>query len=136
MLFSMRLSTRSTSSWVLFLFLSFCLLVFDCMSAPFNAFLCACGRIVVLLAAVMLSRLERRCLVFRPRDLVSLRLGLASYSLRKQPTFRWFPLEITSEKPAQKFPTDDASLPRSVLLIGLAAWEICFNQSEVLPRSG
>ena len=132
----MRLSTRSTSSWVLFLFLSFCLLVFDCMSALFNAFLCACGRIVVLLAAVMLSRLERRCLVFRPRDLVSLRLGLASYSLRKQPTFRWFPLEITSEKLAQKFPTDDASLPRSVLLIGLAAWEICFNQSEVLPRSG
>ena len=96
-----------------FMFLCFCLLVFDCMSALFNDFLCACGRIVVLLAAVMLSKLERRCLVFRPRDLVSLRLGLASYSLRKQPTFRWFPLEITSEKRAQKFPTDDASPPSS-----------------------
>ena len=23
-----------------------------------------------------------------------------------------------------------------VLLIGLAAWEICFSQSEALPRSG
>ena len=50
----------------------FCLLVFDCMSALFNAFLCPSDRIVVLLAAVMLSKLERRCLVFRPRDLVSL----------------------------------------------------------------
>ena len=92
-----------------FMFLCFCLLVFDCMSALFNDFFFACGRIVVLLAAVMLSKPERRCLVFRLRDLVSLRLGLASYSLRKRPTFRWFPLEITSEERAQKFPTDDAS---------------------------
>ena len=54
-----------------FLFLCFCSLVFDCMSALFNAFLCPSDRIVVLLAAVMLSKLERRCLVFRLRDLVS-----------------------------------------------------------------
>ena len=40
-----------------------------------------------------------------------------SHSLRKQPTFRdatrWFPREMTSEKRAQKFHTDDASLPKS-----------------------
>ena len=27
--------------------------------------------------------------------------------------YRWFPLEMTSEKRAQKFHSDDASLPRS-----------------------
>ena len=36
---------------------------------------------------------------------------------RKQPTFRYattgFPAQMTSEKRAQKFQTDDASLPRS-----------------------
>ena len=37
----------------------------------------------------------------------------------------WFPREITSEERAQKFHTDDASLPRSDWL------EICFNQPHL-----
>ena len=41
---------------------------------------------------------------------------LKIYSLRKQPTFlwryHWFPHQKTSEKRAQKFHTDDASLLR------------------------
>ena len=37
----------------------------------------------------------------------------------------WFPREITSEKRAEKFHTDDASLPRSDWL------EICFNQPHL-----
>ena len=42
---------------------------------------------------------------------------LVLFSLRKQATFRdatdWFPRQMTSEKRAQKFRTDEASLPRS-----------------------
>ena len=37
--------------------------------------------------------------------------------------YHWFSRQMTSEKRAQKFDTDDASLP-VVLLIGRAAWEI------------
>jgi len=52
----------------------------------------------------------------------------------------WFPQEMMSEKPMQKFHTNYmTSLPRSiwvVLLIGHAAKEICLNQSEALTRSG
>ena len=40
---------------------------------------------------------------------------------------------MTSERRLQKFLTDDASL---VLLIGLAAWEICLYQSEAPPDLG
>ena len=47
----------------------------------------------------------------------------------------WFVHEMTSWKRAQKFHNDDASL-WVVLLIGCAAWEICFNQSEGQPKSG
>ena len=43
---------------------------------------------------------------------------------------------MLSEKRAQKFHTDDVSLPRSRQYFGRAAWEIWFNQSETLPRSG
>ena len=49
---------------------------------------------------------------------------------------------LTSGKRAQKFHTDNTSLfnvPTQilvVLLIDRAAWEIYFNQSEALPRSG
>ena len=41
-----------------------------------------------------------------------------------------FPWEMSSERRSQKLHTDDASL---VLLIGRAAWKICFNKSEALP---
>ena len=44
-----------------------------------------------------------------------------------------FPREITSEERAQKFHTDDVSLP------SVPHWscrQICVNQSEALPRSG
>ena len=41
-----------------------------------------------------------------------------------------FPWEMTSERRSRKLHTDDALL---VLLIGRAAWEICFNKSEALP---
>ena len=41
---------------------------------------------------------------------------------------------MTSEKQAQKFHTDDASEAWVVLLIGCAMCEICFSQSEALPR--
>ena len=47
--------------------------------------------------------------------------------------------EMMPEKQAQKFHTDDASLPRTgkcFWLHGHAAWKICSNQSEALPRSG
>ena len=37
--------------------------------------------------------------------------------------YHWFSRQMTSEKRAQKFDTDDGSLP-VVLLIGRAAWEI------------
>ena len=49
---------------------------------------------------------------------------------------------LTSGKRAQKFHTDNTSLfnvPTQILvalLIGRAVWEIYFNQSEALPRSG
>ena len=44
---------------------------------------------------------------------------------------------MTCEKRAQKFHTDEASLPDlGSVLIGRAEWEIYFNQSEALPRSG
>ena len=48
-----------------------------------------------------------------------------------------FSPKMTSEERAQKCYTEDVSLPKSgvVLLIGGAAWEICYNQSEALPRS-
>ena len=46
-----------------------------------------------------------------------LRMKLVQCSSRKQPTFRdathWFPREMTSEKRAQKFHTDDVSPSRS-----------------------
>ena len=47
----------------------------------------------------------------------------------------WFPRKMTSERRSQKFLTDDASLVH-VLLIGLAAWEICLYQSEAPPDLG
>ena len=45
--------------------------------------------------------------------------------------YHWFPHEITSEKRAQK-----CVWAWVVCLIDRTAWEICFNQSEALPRSG
>ena len=76
-------------------------------------------------------------------------------------TGQWFPCETMSEERMHKIPTDDTSLPRSGLcfwlveanfshsitrrsttqiwvvhLIGPATREICFSQSEALPRSG
>ena len=56
--------------------------------------------------------------------------------------YKWFPHQKTSGKRAQKLHTDNTSLfnvPTQilvVLLIGRAVWEIYFNQSEALPRSG
>ena len=49
-----------------------------------------------------------------------------------------FPREVTSDKRAHKFQTDDVSLPQIWvgLLIGRVAREICYNLSETLPRSG
>ena len=62
-------------------------------------------------------------------------------SLRKQPSHDWFPRGMTSEQRLQKFHTDDVNPPpppliwvRVVLLIGLAAREIYFNQSEALSH--
>ena len=50
----------------------------------------------------------------------------------------WFSCEMTSKEGRlrQKFHTDDASLDLiwGVLLVGRAAWEICFDQSEAPPR--
>ena len=47
---------------------------------------------------------------------------------------RWFPREMTPEKRAQKFHTDDAQYP---LLCTASDWlKICFIQSEAVPRSG
>ena len=48
--------------------------------------------------------------------------------------YHWFPREKASEKHAQKFHTDDASLPD----LGSASdWmQHISNQSEALPRSG
>ena len=49
------------------------------------------------------------------------------------------PRQVTSEKQVQKFHTDDASISTQiwvVFLIGCPAWEIWFNQSEILSRSG
>ena len=40
---------------------------------------------------------------------------------------------MTSERRSQRFLTDDESV---VLLIGLAAWEICLYQSEAPPDPG
>ena len=53
----------------------------------------------------------------------------------------WFPHEMMSEKPMQKFHTNYVmtSLPRLIcvmLLIGHTAKEICLNQSEAQTRSG
>ena len=46
----------------------------------------------------------------------------------------WFPRKMTSEKRAQKFHNDDAYKPD---LGRVSDWlEICFIQSEALPRSG
>ena len=62
-------------------------------------------------------------------------------SLRKQPTFcnatKWFSGEMTSEKRAQKFNTDDVSLPRSGECIWLAGekFRSMHDRSEELPRS-
>ena len=47
--------------------------------------------------------------------------------------------EMTSEKRAQKFHIDDVSLSTEIwveLLIGRVVREICFGQSDALPRSG
>ena len=45
-----------------------------------------------------------------------------------------FPREVTSDKRAHKFHTDDVIWVG--LLIGRVAREICYNLSETLPRSG
>ena len=47
----------------------------------------------------------------------------------------WFHHEMTPEEGAQKLHTDDASPPKSVLLIVHGLRKICINQSEVLARS-
>ena len=48
-----------------------------------------------------------------------------------------FPREMMSEKRAQKFHTDDASLPIwVVLLIGWIKFSTQYDQSEALTRSG
>ena len=60
-------------------------------------------------------------------------------NLRKQPTFRdataSFPRnnECRNSKLTTRHYLDLGSI---VLLVGHAAWETCFNQSEALPRSG
>ena len=47
---------------------------------------------------------------------------------------RWFPREMTPEKRAKKFHTDDAQYP---LLCTASDWlKICFIQSEAVPRFG
>ena len=42
----------------------------------------------------------------------------------------------TYKERAKKFHTDLRVISRGVLLIGRATWEICLNQSKVLPRFG
>ena len=69
-----------------------------------------------------------RCRTTRKRGL--------NVNRRKQPTFRYATTgsrEMTSEKRAQKFHTDDASLHRSGWLIGRAA---STNQKHLIPSSG
>ena len=59
-----------------------------------------------------------------------------NHSLRKQPTF----YDTTCGFPAKWHLRNECRnfilMTRVVLLIGLAAWEICFSLSEALPRSG
>ena len=51
--------------------------------------------------------------------------------------YHWFPRQMTSEKRAQKFHTDDASVPKSrLLLIGGIKFPTQYGQSEALPTSG
>ena len=60
--------------------------------------------------------------------IVSNQMGCFSYPEKTGDIPRrqhWFPREITAEERAQKFHTDDASLPRSDWL------EICFNQPHL-----
>ena len=91
------------------------------------------------------KRKENTCRKIRMKSQKETSLGVAQdyqpektdYISRRH---HWFLREMTSEEleRAQKFHTDDASLLRSaweMFLIGRAAREICFNQSEALPRS-
>ena len=69
---------------------------------------------------------------------VFLTLPLPSSS-RHSRSHQRFPREMKPEKRAQKFHAYWWRVTTQiwvVLLIGRAAWEICFNQSETLPRSG
>ena len=65
-------------------------------------------------------------------------LKVASFSRRKQPTFRkaitgWFLCVLTPKERAYEFYSHGVLLPS--VSDGRAARKICFNQSEALPRS-
>ena len=57
------------------------------------------------------------------------------FSLKKQPTFRT-PSLVSLRNDVWETSARVTTQIWVVLLIDHAAWEICFNQSEVLPRSG
>ena len=64
---------------------------------------------------------------------------LTSKVVRENSRYFAKPPLMAPEERLQKFHTEDVSLPRSAKcfwLIGCAVIEICFNQSEPLPRSG
>ena len=78
-------------------------------------------------------------LVFKSSSIARRLKSTSPANLRKQPTFRDAPAsfprnnECRNSKLTTRHYLDLGSI---VLLVGHAAWETCFNQSEALPRSG